>query len=181
MGKTVLNVWGMGLLFAGLLLPAATALAAGSDADEKVEAKPVYQLDFTIRELEDGKTVNSRNYRMLIEEEKLRKSAGSTIRTGSKVAITAFKGEIEYVDVGINIDCNLEERQETLGLSVALEINDISPPDAESGLPQFPVIRQIRSRVNTGIVPGKPTVITSIDDATTKRRYELEVTATKIS
>jgi hypothetical protein len=43
-----------------------------------------------------------------------------------------------------------------------------------------PVFRQQRSNIYSVVTPGKPTLVASMDDVVTNRRYEIEVTATKV-
>jgi len=49
-----------------------------------------------------------------------------------------------------------------------------------SSTPSTPVIRRLHLEDDTLVVPGKPAVVGSIDDVTADRRYEVEVTATKV-
>jgi hypothetical protein len=43
-----------------------------------------------------------------------------------------------------------------------------------------PVLRQQRSNITSVVTPGKPTLVASMDDVVTNRRFEIEVTATKV-
>jgi hypothetical protein len=43
-----------------------------------------------------------------------------------------------------------------------------------------PVFRTERTEVESIVRPGKPTLVASMDDVVTNRRYEIEVTATKV-
>lgn len=43
-----------------------------------------------------------------------------------------------------------------------------------------PVLRQQRVQLNVLVTLGKPTVIATMDDVVTNRRYEIEVKATKM-
>jgi hypothetical protein len=42
------------------------------------------------------------------------------------------------------------------------------------------VFRTERTEVESIVRPGKPTLVASMDDVVTNRRYEIEVTATKV-
>jgi len=40
-------------------------------------------------------------------------------------------------------------------------------------------VQQFRSQVDTIVSPGKPTIVSRMDDPSSKRRFQLEVTASK--
>jgi hypothetical protein len=87
-------------------------------------------------------------------------------------------GSVNYVDVGVNIDCRaLKEIQNQLALAVTSEISSAAAESASSGPP---LIRNARWNSDVIVQIGKPTVIFSSDDPTTKRQLQLELTATPI-
>ncbi len=158
---------------AALFLSAPTTLAQEKPAEKVQKAGNVYRLDFAVREKEDGTTLNTRNYVMLLEDK-----ASGKVRAANRVPIPTGEKGIQYMDVGLNIDCDLQERDTGISLRVWLEISDFASPGQEKISP--PLLRTIRSEVKTGIPLGKPTVVSVVDDTATKRRYELEVTATMV-
>ena len=140
---------------------------------EKVQrTENVYRVEITVREKDDATTVNSRSYLMLLEDNVVGK-----VRASSRVPIPSEKG-FQYLDVGLSIDCQLVERDTDVLVDLHVEISDFNSAGQEKPSPH--VIRSIRSEVKTGIPAGKPTVVSVVDDTATKRRYELEVKATKI-
>ena len=160
------------VLATAAFLSATPALAQEKPAEKVQKAGNVYRLDFAVREKEDG-TTNTRNYVMLLED----KGSGK-IRAANRVPIPMGEKGIQYMDVGLNIDCDLQERDTGISLRVWLEISDFASPGQEKVSP--PLLRTIRTEVQTGIPLDKPTVVSVVDDTATKRRYELEVTATKV-
>ncbi len=154
-------------------LTATPALAQEKPTEKVQKSDSVYRIDFAVREKEDGTTVNTRNYVMLLEDK-----ASGKVRAGNRVPIPYGDKGIQYMDVGLNIDCDLQERASDVSMRIWLEITDFASPGQEKVSP--PLLRTIRSEVKTGIPLGKPTVVSVVDDATTKRRYELEITATKV-
>ena len=182
MRKVVLNALGL-LMVACLPLFVAAAVTQETPPEkqpkETVAAekppKPlvIYRVDFAVHELENGKRVNTRNYTMLL-------AAGGTgrVRVGNQVPVaTSPGGQVQYIDVGLNIDCRLEERENYVTLRTMFEIKDFAQ---EQEGKDRPLLRTVRSDVDTAIPSGKPTLVSAIDDTATKRRYELEVTATKV-
>lgn len=154
------------LALVGLCLPAS--------AQEAAAKKPLslYRVDFALHESEDGKRVNTRNYMQLVEE-----GGECRVRAGHKVAITTVvqgQPSTQYLDVGFRLDCHLSEGDGYVRLEIRLDITGFAEEAKER-----PLLRNISSEVRTAVLPGKPTVVSSIDDSASKRRYELEVTATK--
>ncbi|MGH9863657.1 MAG: hypothetical protein ACRD35_09575 [Candidatus Acidiferrales bacterium] len=158
-----------------LFLLVALGASAQEATTEKAPRPPkpvnLYRLDFVIHESEDGKLINTRHYSQLID------AAGdwSRVRAGARVPITTDKG-MQYMDVGMRIDYQLTERDAYVGLELRLEISNFAQGQAT----QDPQLRTISSDVKSALLPGKPTVVSSIDDTASKHRYELEVTATKM-
>jgi len=178
----------LGIIFLITALLAGAALAQNEGAKEKVDAadsaaeQKYFRLDFTLKELESGKTVNSRAYSTTILTGK-----SSRIRTGNKVPVPTLpnqgKPNFTYVDVGVNIHCQAaREVGNRLALSVSADIssaavdenknpNDYNPP---------PLIRQNGWNGDVIVPLRKQTVIFSSDDPSTKRQVQLELTATPL-
>jgi hypothetical protein len=167
------------------------ALLLGSFDALAEEAKPaatlsLYKVDFALHEGEDGKRLNTRNYMLLIEHGRgnldrpvgFSHSGFGRIRANTKVPISPEENKVMYMDVGLKIDCDLRPAPEGVLLQVGLEISNFADPQQMSS--RQPLIREFRSEVSTAVEPSKPTVIAVVDDAATRRRYELEVTVTKV-
>lgn len=161
-------------LFAVTLL--AGACFAQNETPKPAAGPKAYQLDFVIKEIEDGKVVNSRNYSMMISAVQ----GTGAIRSGDKIPVptrTGTEHETTYIDVGVNID--VRSVQESEGRLMCVVTADVSEPASDSARP--PLIRQSRWN-GYAIAPfGKSTVVFSSDDASSKRRTQLEMTATQIN
>lgn len=151
-----------------------TVLAAGIAAGQNDAAKPestYFHLDFVVKEVEAGKTVNARNYSMTVSTKRDRTS----VRSGSKVSL--HTSPPTYVDIGTNIDCwNAEEVDGQLALMVTADVSST----ADSSDIQAQVIRQVKWNSPVIVPLKKPTVIFTLDDPSSKRQMELEVTASPI-
>jgi hypothetical protein len=136
--------------------------------------KPVhaYRLDFSVRELEEGKTINTRQYSL-----NLNADDSNEIKIGTRVPVESGQGQYQYIDVGTSIWCRIGERSEGIPLSVRAEISNFAVPDHETG---HPVIRQLKIDASTLALLGKPMIIGSVDDPNSKRQFQLEVTVTKL-
>lgn len=166
------------LLFASLLLVMAGPAAAGQESKPAPEAKPakplsIYRLTFNVHEGEDGQRLNSRQYVMVMEE-----NGDCAVRSSSRVPVELKPQEFQYMDVGLNLDCNIHERDGHVALEVTLEINNFATPAQEKE--SRPLVRNIRARLDTAVPLDKPTIVSQVDDAASRRRYELEVTVTKL-
>ena len=153
------------------LIPTSATAQQDTKAPKPITA---YRLEFSVRELENGKRVNSRNYMMMAED-----GSFARIRVGNRVPFQTSKDQYQYNNVGMNIDCRPHEQQEGVALDVTVDISSVAPP-SETAPSYNPVFRSSRSEVQTVLAFGKPTLITSLDDVESNRHYEIEVTATKV-
>lgn len=142
----------------------------------------VYRLDFALSEFADGKKVNTRNYSVTAREDEMNK-----LRSGARYPIateTVDKStQYQYLDIGVSIDCRVVERGGYLELNAVVDSSVIEGADAH-GVPApstglGPVIGQMKSDIRSLIRPGTPTMVSSMEDPASKRRFQLDVTATK--
>ncbi len=162
-------------------LLATTLVAFAQEPEQKPAPKEersgsVYRLDFTVYEKEDGKTLNTRSYTMLLED---RGRGQITSESRVPVQVGPAKGEFAYADVALEIKAFLQEQPAQVALQATLEIRDFASP-AQPVEGAHPVNRKIYTQVNSAIKPGVATVVSSVDEAASRRRFQLEVTATKI-
>ena len=141
-----------------------------------------YRLDFVLKELDESKVLSQKAYFTFMSTDERQK--GASIRSGTKVPYQSTSGgSYNYVDVGVNIDC--QRIQEVNGQLVVQVIADISIVPAastpgESAVPGFPVVRQNRWNSMAVIAIAKATTLFSSDDLNTKRKLQLELTATPV-
>ncbi|HUO30984.1 MAG TPA: hypothetical protein VMU80_17295 [Bryobacteraceae bacterium] len=168
--KTTLPIAAALLTFAS-----AVGMAQSGDTKSTPNQAKYFRLDFAVQELDGGKVTNSRHYVMSIET----LTDTSSIRTGSKVPVSTGAGQdsqFTYIDVGVNIDCRKAAIVDgELALNVSADVSTAAPSPS-----MHPVIRQNRWTSNVIVPLGKPTVIFSSDDLTTKGQMQLELTATPI-
>jgi hypothetical protein len=135
----------------------------------------IYKIDFTIRDTGDAGAKSGRKYSMLITEHQK-----SVFRVGNRVpTATSTQGlssQFTYIDVGVNIDCVIEERDSKVAIHADLDLSNAVNPNAAPN----PTISQIKLVIDTTLVPGKPSVVASFDDPVTSRKFEVEATATKM-
>jgi hypothetical protein len=187
-------------LVAIALLGCVVSTTLGQTSTESTSAKTpnvshFYHLVFVVKELEAGRIINSRSYAMSIA--KVENSISTpfnsnastrSIRTGTRIPVEYETGKVSYVDVGVNIDCkNVVDFGSSLGMDVSADISSIQNDSAiDHSRTQTPItnnnpmIQQNKWNSQVSVVLGKPTVLFSSDEVTSKRTLELELTATEI-
>ncbi len=144
-------------------------------------ARSPYRLDFTIKELDDGKVINSRSYSMVMQSAEERGRSFGEIKAGSRVPIIATNKEGQptttYMDVGVDINSQLYVLQDgNLLLGTNAEFSSLAATQTTTN----PIVRSIRSGTTSEITAGKPVQLALVDDPTSNHRFQIEVTATKL-
>lgn len=139
-----------------------------------------YRLDFNVKELDDTKVVSTKKYSTTIgvfADTKYNRNA--QIRAGSRVPYQVQPNSTQFADVGVNIDC--QDAREVNGQFVVHVNAELSSVPAQEGpITTFPLIRQNRWAALATVDVGKPTLLFSSDDLNSKRKMQLELTATLI-
>ncbi|HET7183051.1 MAG TPA: hypothetical protein VFI82_00090 [Terriglobales bacterium] len=174
-------------VMAVVMLGVAAARAQEKEDAKKpaaTESKPLhfYRLDFTFRELQDKKTVNARNYTMLLADN----GVMSILKSGARIPVPSgnIPGPFQYIDVGVNLRCRVRNEEPTPLLVATIEFSSPALPEQGSTATQMareqPVLRQANADVYAPIVSGKGLVIATMDDPSLPRRFEIEVTPTQL-
>jgi hypothetical protein len=104
-------------------------------------------------------------------------SPGS-MRTGGKVNYEPSPGQMQFLEVGVNIDCRwVREVEGQLTLDIAADISSVA---FDAGSPPKPVLRQVKWSSKAIVPLRKATLLFSSDDVTGKRKLQLELTATPV-
>jgi len=141
---------------------------------ETSEPAVAYRLDYSVNELDDGKKINTRQYSM-----NLNAGDANSIKIGARVPVEAKSGEFQYLDIGTDIWSRLKERANTLTLEVRAEVSSIGAPDQQSQASR-PIVRRVQINASTVVLAGKPMTLGVVDDPSSKRQFQLEVTVTKL-
>jgi hypothetical protein len=166
----------LAITFGAMLLTAGVCAAQNESARSTPQQPKYFHLDFAVKELDGGKVINSRHYSMTTTTGESAPN-GCMIRTGSKVPVSSggATGNFTYIDVGVNIDCrSAKEIDGSLATSVTADISNTAPGSNP------PLIRQTKWSSHVIVPIGKPTIIFSSDDVTSKGQMQLELTATPI-
>jgi hypothetical protein len=157
------------ILVAAILAPLAAAQAGHNGA--------LYKADFTIRDTGDAGAKAGRKYSMVLIER-----IKGVFKVGNRIPMATGTGsgntQFTYVDVGVNIDCVMEEREGKVAMHADLDLS--TAVTQEKNPTGNPTISQIRVNIDTTLVPGKPMVVASFDDPVTSRKFEVETMVTKL-
>lgn len=145
-------------------------------AENVARQAAIYRLEFIVREVEEGKRLNSRSYVMSVED-----GDEGSVHVGNRVPYSTGKEQFQYFDVGVSIRCRLHERDGYVVLERGdVEISSIVKDESTAPGTLNPVVRRANAGFEAAATPGKATLVTTLDDVSSDHRYEVEVTATKV-
>jgi hypothetical protein len=165
------------------LMMAAALLAPGMavHGQDSRENSP-YKVDFTIRDTGDAGGKTGRKYSLLVSP-----GHKTTFKAGNRVPVTIAgtggvggNAQFNYIDVGMNIECLVNENSSNFAMHADLDISTAVMPEKGPNAAPAPTISQIRLSLDTAVAPGKPTVVASFDDPVTSRKFVLDVAITKM-
>jgi type II secretory pathway component GspD/PulD (secretin) len=142
--------------------------------------RKVYRITYTITDSDGGPPKGDQHYTLIVA------SGDRTVfKQGDRVPIiTGHTGndpappstEVQYVDVGINIDASLTTIADALTLRTKFELSSVANPSAglDAGDPD---IRQTVLQELSSLMPNKPLVLGSLDLPGTTRHQEIQVVA----
>jgi len=167
-----------------LLIFGLVSVMAAQEAPKHLQK--IYKVVFLIYEVEDGKKINERTYTLPVTSVD-GNPRDTTMSVGSRIPIatainTSDKTVWQYIDIGLNIDCSVTEQGDKFIVRGGIVLSSLAMPeqgtDPRSG--GNPVVREVRESFTTLVPPGKPTLVTTMDDINSKKRTQVEITATKV-
>jgi hypothetical protein len=134
-----------------------------------------YRVDLVVNELSGDRKVDAHAYFLTLRERDTGK-----LRVGSNIPMATQTGGASSAvmrhDVGMDLDCRVEEQGGSALLSLKVELTTLLGPAKGTA----PVIHKLHWSTVSLIPFDRPAVITSADDVTSKRTYQLEVTVTRL-
>lgn len=168
------------------LLQAQDATPRKDAGDAPRRLTKVFKVTYNIYELEDGKKINERSYTLPVRTVGDNAPRQSTLKIANRVPITTKEtnqgNEVTYLDVGMNLECDVTEQSDKFIVFTGLDLSYMMSGDkvAEPHALSMPLIRSMKENSTTLVYPGKATLVTSIDDINSKKRTQVEVTVTRI-
>ena len=143
---------------------------------EADRVKRMYRVTYSITELDGDHRTGTQHYTLVVVS-----GASTQLKQGNRVPITTAGSkddpqstQVQYVDVGLNIDAELDGFLDGAKLRSKIEQSSVAEEKWGIGA-QDPVIRQSTLDVTSMLVPGKPLVLGSIDVPGSTRHEEIEV------
>ncbi len=163
-------------------LAAAMTVPAAMYAQDAHEVG-LYKVDFTLHDSTDTAAKNGRKYSLLINgRNKAVLKVGNRVpaATGGSGGIGQSNMQFTYLDIGVNIDCTVDERNGKYLMHADLDMSTAIPPEKTGNAVPNPTISQVKINMETTLLPGKPTIVASFDDPGTSRKFDVDVTLTKM-
>lgn len=160
---------------------AALAVAQGNPAKSPPAS---YRLNIVLSEVEGGKATNQRSFQMVLMADNF-----GELRAGTRVPVVTAPPsgkegpQIVYMDIGFSAQGRIIEREGKQYLDLEVNVsNPIAPEGGQNQTPAGnPVVRNVRQKVSTALVEGKPIIVASMDDMNSKKTFQVEVTTTRIN
>lgn len=168
----------------GLVILLAAALPVSAQEPKVPPDIAVYKVEFHLRDGNDAAAKAGRRYTMLVNT-----TGKGTFRVGNRVPVATGSSQpglvntqFTYIEVGVNIDCWIREANGKVSLRADLDVSSIVQPD-KAAIPAVPnpIIGQLKINVDALLNVGKPTVVASIDDPVTLRKFDVEATVTRVN
>jgi type II secretory pathway component GspD/PulD (secretin) len=142
--------------------------------------KKIYRITYNITELDGGKRLGSHNVSLLVADGRGGGNGSGTFKQGTRVPIvTGSTGtgsdittQVQYVDVGLNLDARAYGPE----LRTKIEQTSVSDEKSSAGI-QDPVIRQTTLEGTSPLGSGKSVVLGSIDMPDSTHQQQISVTA----
>lgn len=139
-----------------------------------------YRLTYVISEIDGGKKTGEKHVSVVVlvgGKTNLKQGSRVPIVTGSmKTTDSAQSSQVQYLDVGLNIEATLDGYLD--GLRLWTKIEQSSPGVEKSGIgAQDPVIEQTTLEATSTLGHGKPVVLGSLDVPGSTKREEIAVSS----
>lgn len=176
-------------LIAAAALGSALPLAAQERKDPGPELA-AYRVQFDIRDASDTTAKAPRRYTMIVNP-----GSKSTLRVGTRVPYATgslqpgtgqgggvtplVSTQYQYADIGVNIDCTLQEAGAKVRLNADLEMSSVLKRE-EAGIPHAPTIASIRVSIGAALAMNKPVLVASVEDPVTLHKFDVEAGVTRL-
>jgi hypothetical protein len=139
--------------------------------------KKIYRVTYTMTEKEGGKTIGVQHFSIIVasgSRTDLKQGSRVPIATGTNSSSGGSNSEIQYLDLGTEIQASLDGYLD--GVRLRTKVVQSSIAEDKSGVgAQDPVIRQTTLEGTSTLVQGKPLVLGSLDVPGSTRHQEVEV------
>jgi len=145
-------------------------------------ALKTYRLNYTLTETDGGKRVGTQHFAMIVVSGRktvLKQGNRVPLVTGSVSTSGGAQTQVQYLDVGLNIDASIEESADGIKLNTQVEQSSIA--EEKSGLgTEDPIVRQAKLEGTSILTAGTPLILGSMDIPSTARRLDIEVVMERV-
>jgi len=121
-------------------------------------ASHTYRLTYTLTETDGGKRVGTQHFAMIVVSGRktvLKQGNRVPLVTGSVSTSGGPQTQVQYLDIGLNIDASIEESADGVKLNTQVEQSSIA--EEKSGLgTQDPIVRQAKLEGTSILAADKP-------------------------
>ena len=136
-----------------------------------------YRLTYTLTETDGGKRVGTQHFAMIVVSGRktvLKQGSRVPLVTGSLSNSGGAQNQVQYIDIGLNVDASIEESGDGVRLNTQVEQSSIA--EEKSGLgTQDPIVRQSKLEGTSILIAGKPLLLGSMDIPRSARHLDIEV------
>lgn len=172
----------LGLTLA-LVFAASGARAQTNSVPSPVQAGlKTYRLTYALTETDGGKRVGTQHFAMIVvpgRKTVLKQGNRVPLVSGSISTSGGAQTQVQYLDIGLNIDASIEESADGVKLNTAFEQSSISEEKSGFGT-QDPIVRQARLEGTSILTAGKPLILGSMDIPSSARRLDIEVVMERV-
>ena len=136
-----------------------------------------YRLTYTLTETDGSKRVGTQQFAMIVvcgRKTVLKQGNRVPLVTGSISTSGGAQTQVQYLDVGLNIDASIEDSADGVKLNTAVERSSIAEEKSGFGT-QDPIVRQAKLEGTSILAAGKPLILGSMDIPSSGRRLDIEV------
>ena len=136
-----------------------------------------YRLTYTLTETEGGKRVGTQHFAMIVvsgRKTALKQGSRVPLVTGSLSNSGGAQTQVQYIDIGLNIDASIDESGDGVKLNTQVEQSSIAEEKSGLGM-QDPIVRQTKLEGTSILTAGKPLMLGSMDIPSSARRLDIEV------
>jgi type II secretory pathway component GspD/PulD (secretin) len=136
-----------------------------------------YRLTYTLTETDGGKRVGTQHFAMIVVSGRktvLKQGSRVPLVTGSLSNSGGAQTQVQYLDIGLNVDASIEELGAGVKLNTVVEQSSIAEEKSGVGA-QDPIVRQSKLEGTAILTAGKPLMLGSMDIPSSARRLDIEV------
>lgn len=136
-----------------------------------------YRLTYTLTETDGGKRVGTQHFAMIVVSGRktvLKLGNRVPLVTGTLSTSGGAQAQVQYMDIGLNIDASIEESGDGVKLNTQVEQTSIAEEKSGIGT-QDPIVRQAKLEGTSILTAGKPLMLGSMDIPSSARRLDIEV------